>query len=76
MLVTNTRDFVLLGEDVAANPETLETFRLADTVEEFEARLRKPRVFAREAGTGFGEYLYRALSHWASISPAFSTCRN
>ena len=67
VLVTNTRDFVLLGEDVAGNPETLETFRLADTVEEFEARLQKPRAFAREAGTGFGEYLYRALSHRASI---------
>ena len=53
VLVTNTRDFVLVGEDIAGNPETLETFRLADTVEEFEARLQKPRVFAREAGTGF-----------------------
>ena len=76
VLVTNTRDFVLVGEDVAGNPETLETFRLADTVEEFEARLQKPRIFAREAGTGLGEYLYGALSHWASISPAFSTYRN
>ena len=67
VLVTNTRDFVLVGEDVAGNPDTLETFRLADTVEEFEARLQKPRIFACEAGTGLGEYLYRALSHRASI---------
>ena len=30
-LVTNTRDFVLLGEDSQGNPAKLETFRLADS---------------------------------------------
>ena len=29
VLVTNTRDFVLLGEDASGNPAKLETFRLA-----------------------------------------------
>ena len=68
VLVTNTRDFVLLGEDAAGHPTKLETFRLADTQEEFEHRLEKPRALARELGARLGEYLCRALSHSASIA--------
>ena len=68
VLVTNTRDFVLLGEDAAGMPTKLETFRLADTAAEFELRLEKPRALARELGAGLGEYLCRALSHSASIT--------
>ena len=67
VLVTNTRDFVLLGEDAQGNPVKLETFRLVDTSEEFESRLQKPRAFAREVGAGLGEYLCRALSHSARL---------
>ena len=46
VLVTNTRDFVLLGEDAAGQPTKLETFRLADSAEEFDQQLQKPRAFA------------------------------
>ena len=67
VLVTNTRDFVLLGENAQGEPVKLETFRLADSAEAFEERLEKPRVFAREAGAGLGEYLSRALSHRAAL---------
>ena len=67
VLVTNTRDFVLLGENARGDPVKLETFRLADSAEAFEARLEKPRAFAREAGAGLGEYLSRALSHRAAL---------
>ena len=67
VLVTNTRDFVLVGEDAAGNPVKLETFRLADSAEAFESRLRTPRTFAREVGAGLGEYLSRALSHRAAL---------
>ena len=67
VLVTNTRDFVLLGEDPEGNPVKLETFRLADTTEEFESRLEKPRAYANEVGAGLGEYLCRALSHRARL---------
>ena len=66
-LVTNTREFVLLGEDATGNPVKMETFRLADTPEEFESRLEKPRAFANEVGAGLGEYLCRALSHRAAL---------
>ena len=67
VLVTNTRDFVLVGEDAQGNPVKLETFRLAETEQKFEARLKRPRAFTRDVGAGLGEYLCRALSHMASI---------
>ena len=68
VLVTNTRDFVLLGEDAVGRPAKLETFRLADSAETFSRRLEKPRAFAREVGAGLGEYLCRTLSHQAALA--------
>ena len=68
VLVTNTRDFVLVGEDAAGRPAKLETFRLAASTDEFHRKLEKPRSFARESGTGLGEYLSRALSHRAALA--------
>ena len=67
VLVTNTRDFVLVGEDAQGNPVKLETFRLAESEQAFHARLETPRAFARDVGAGLGEYLCRALSHSPSI---------
>ena len=67
VLVTNTRDFVLVGEDGQGNPVKLETFRLAESEQAFHSRLETPRAFARDMGAGLGEYLCRALSHSASI---------
>ena len=67
VLVTNTRDFVLVGEDGQGNPVKLETFRLADSEQAFHARLETPRTFAGNVGAGLGEYLCRALSHSTSI---------
>ena len=68
VLVTNTRDFVLLGEDAEGQSAKLETFRLAGSAGEFEQRLQHPRAFARGVGAAFGEYLCRALSHRARLS--------
>ena len=56
VLVTNTRGFVLLGEDASGRPARLETFRLAEDAEDFDRRLEHPRTFAREVGAGLGEY--------------------
>ena len=67
VLVTNTRDFVLLGEDAAGKPVKLETFRLAESAGAFESKLQTPRAFAHEVGAGLGEYLCRALSHRATL---------
>ena len=68
VLVTNTRDFVLLGQDAAGRPAKLETFRLADNAETFALRLESPRAFARDLGVGLGEYLARVLSHRAALA--------
>ena len=68
VLVTNTRDFVLVGEDASGLPAKLETFRLARDEETFEHRLGKPRSYARVVGAGLGEYLSRALSHSAALA--------
>ena len=67
VLVTNTRDFVLLGEDAEGTPVKLEAFRLAQTSEEFVSKLETPSSFARDVGAGLGEYLCRALSHRAKL---------
>ena len=67
VLVTNTRDFVLLGEDSAGQPTKLETFRIAESVTDFESRLQTPRAFANKVGAALGEYLSRALSHRATL---------
>ena len=68
VLVTNTRDFVLVGENPAGRAAKLETFRLADNAENFRRKLEKPRAFARDVGAGLGEYLARALSHRAALA--------
>ena len=68
VLVTNTRDFVLVGEDAAGRAAKLETFRLAESADDFDRRLEEPRAFARKVGAGLGEYLCRALSHRAALA--------
>ena len=68
VLATNTRDFVLVGEDGAGRPAKLETFRLASNADDFHRKLEKPRAFAREVSAGLGEYLARALSHRAALA--------
>ena len=67
-LVSNTRDFVLLGEDVHGQPAKLETFRLAGSAADFEAKLQHPRAFANRVGPALAEYLGRALSHRAMLA--------
>ncbi len=67
VLVTNGRDFVLVGTDGSGDPAKLETFRLAESTDDFWRRLEKPRAFARDVGAGLGEYLCRALSHRAAL---------
>ena len=68
VLVTNTRDFVLVGSDDQGRPAGLETLRLAASEEEFDRLLATPREFARGAGAGLGEYLCRALAHRAMLA--------
>ena len=66
VLATNLRKFTLVGPGPDGGVP-LETFRLADSAEDFDRRLQKPRTFALAVGAGLGEYLSRALSHRAQI---------
>ena len=68
VLVTNLRDFVLVGADGSGSPAKLETFRLAEDADDFWSKVERPRAFAREVGAGLGEYLARALSHQAALA--------
>ena len=68
VLVTNLRDFVLVGTDGTGSPAKLETLRLAEDADAFWNKVEKPRAFAREVGAGLGEYLSRALSHRAALA--------
>ena len=68
VLVTNTRDFVLVGPNPAGGGMALESFCLADSETAFDRKLEEPRAFAGEVGSGLGEYLCRALSHQAALT--------
>ena len=68
VLVTNLREFALVGPDAAGAETTLESFSLAGSADDFARRLETPRVFARDVGASFGEYLGRALSHRARLA--------
>ena len=67
VLVTNLRDFVLVGVDDTGLARRLETFRLASSSAKFLSSLDKPRAFARREGAGLGEYLARVLSHRSTL---------
>ena len=68
VLVTNLREFRLVGPDPARGQKTLETFRLADTATDFHQKLQHPRTFARDVGARLVEYLARALAHRAALA--------
>lgn len=68
VLVTNLRNFVLLGADDARSPAKLETFCLAESADDFWRKVETPRAFAKEVGARFGEYLSRALAHRAALA--------
>ncbi len=68
VLVTNLREFELVGQGTAGEEITLETFRLADSEEALDRALEKPRAFANRVGAGLSEYLCRGLSHKAALT--------
>ena len=68
VLVTNTRDFILVGDDATGRLAKLETFRLAESANDFWHKIEKPRSFAHEVGPRFGEYIVRALLHRAVLA--------
>ena len=68
MLVTNSRDFLLLGQDKDGKPFKLESYRLASNEVEFWSKASHPRAFANEHEVPFTEYLRRVMLHGAPIT--------
>jgi hypothetical protein len=68
VLVTNYRDFVLIGQDENGQPGTLETYRLAKDEQEFWQKVQEPKQFAQEQEEQFTEYLKRVMLQSASIA--------
>ena len=52
VLVTNLRNFVLVGADAGGSPAKLETFTLAEDAEDFWRNVETPRAFARRGRRG------------------------
>lgn len=69
VLVTNLRDFVLVGRSAdGSGVRELESCRLATTEAGFWARIQQPHKFAEDAGEGLSEFLRRVLLHNAPLS--------
>jgi type I restriction-modification system DNA methylase subunit len=68
VLVTNYRDFVLIGQDGNGQPVTLETYRLAKDEAEFWQKAKNPKQFAEEQEEQVTEYLKRVMLQSASIA--------
>ena len=71
VLVTNYRDFVLVGRNADGHPTNLETYRLAENESDFWDAAEHPRRLAEVHGERFTEYLKRVMLHAAPLaSPA------
>jgi hypothetical protein len=68
VLVTNYRDFVLVGQDAESNPAILETYRLAESEKAFWQAAAAPRSTAEKQNDRFVEYLQRVMRHGAPIA--------
>lgn len=66
VLVTNLRDFVLIGRDPEGNPTKLETYRLAPDERTFWST--PLRNIARQHGQRFVEFLKRVMLHAAPLT--------
>jgi hypothetical protein len=68
VLVTNYRDFLLVGEDNGGQPEKLESYRLAASDKAFWEQAQHPRKLAEAHSDRFIEYLKRVMLHSATLT--------
>jgi len=68
VLVTNYRDFVLIGRDEQGKPIQLESFRLAENEKAFHAMLDHPQKAAHEHGDRLTDCLRRVMLHAAPLT--------
>ncbi len=68
VLVTNLREFALVGQDRDGAKATLERYSLADSNAAFDELLEHRTTAANRHGVSLGEYLLRVMSHRSTIS--------
>ncbi len=68
VLVTNLREFALVGEDADGAMSVLERYALAGSADEFNELLKHTTRAANRHGVSLGEYLARVMEHTATIS--------
>lgn len=68
VLVTNLRDFTLVGKDAEGDPIIWDQFALAPTEEAFWKAAAHPRKMAQEQGERFWEFIKRVMLHPAPLS--------
>lgn len=68
LLITNYRDFLLVGQDKQGQPLPLELYRLAADEKEFWQKVQKPTIFAQEHEEQITEYLKRVLLRQTNIT--------
>jgi hypothetical protein len=68
VLVTNYRDFLLVGTDSEGNRAILETYRLARDEQDFWRKAAHSRAAADHQGESFGEFLKRVMLYQASLA--------
>ncbi len=68
VLVTNYRDFVLIGRDETKQPRRLETYRMAESEADFRALLAHPRKADDDQGERLLDFLRRVLLYEAVLA--------
>lgn len=68
VLVTNYRDFVLMGRNDSGKPVRLETYCMADSETAFRSLLAHPRKTADEQGERLLDFLGRVLLHEVTLT--------
>ena len=67
ILVTNYRDFILIGNDSRGKIKRLESFRLAESESDFWSATALSHKTAKEIGQRFINYLKRVMLHSAPL---------
>lgn len=68
VLVTNLRQFVLLGRNTEGRPAILEKYELAESETKFWKLTARPKAAADAHGVPFTEYLKRVMLHAAPLT--------
>jgi hypothetical protein len=67
VIVSNLRDFLIIGEGPTGDATKLEGFRLAPNAKTFWDMVATPEKSAERVGNAFGEYLKRALTQSVAL---------